>query len=126
MYPHAIVFDFEAFMDRSSATKTTKDLSYTAVHIPFSVSVSDTLNQEPTFIDDEDPQELLSKFLRELTKRTECIKAAVKHFLNFGDTTLLTTTCQKKYNRWVSQVLILGFNSGNSLIKNHFVPAGAC
>ena len=46
-YPHAIVYDFESYQDKSKAACPTRDLSYESEHLPISVSIADTLNPEP-------------------------------------------------------------------------------
>ena len=46
-YPHAIVYDFEAYQDKTKASNPTHDLSYESEHVPISVSIADTLNPEP-------------------------------------------------------------------------------
>ena len=47
---NAIVYDFEAYQDKSKASNQTRDLSYESEHVPFSVSIADTLNPEPEYI----------------------------------------------------------------------------
>ena len=41
-YPHVIVFDFEAYQDKTKASNLTRDLSYESEHVPISVSIADT------------------------------------------------------------------------------------
>ena len=43
-YPHAIVYDFESYQDKTKAACPTRDLSYESEHVPISVSIADTLN----------------------------------------------------------------------------------
>jgi len=47
IYPHAIVYDFEAYVDEAKIYSATKDLTFENVHVPISVSVpvGDTLNK---------------------------------------------------------------------------------
>ena len=56
-YPHAIVYDFEAYQDTSKAVRPTSDLFYESEHVPISVSLADTLNPEPEYIVSRDPAE---------------------------------------------------------------------
>ena len=56
IYPHAIVYDFEAYLDKANIYSATKDLTFENVHLPISVSVSDTLNQQPTHLCERDPK----------------------------------------------------------------------
>ena len=58
-YPHAIVYDFEAYQDTSKAVRLTSDLFYESEHVPISVSLADTLNPEPEYIVSRDPAELI-------------------------------------------------------------------
>jgi len=44
IYPHAIVYDFEAYLDEAEIYSATKVLTFENVHVPISVSVGDTLN----------------------------------------------------------------------------------
>ena len=46
-FPHAIVFDFEAVLDRSKRRQPTKEVLFENQHIPVSVSLADTLDREP-------------------------------------------------------------------------------
>ena len=41
--PHAIIFDFETYQDKTKASNLTRDLSYESEHVPISVSIADTL-----------------------------------------------------------------------------------
>ena len=61
-YPHAIVYDFEAYKDNTKASNPTRDPSYESEHVPISVSIADTLNTEPEYICSKDPEELISLF----------------------------------------------------------------
>ena len=55
-YPHAIVYDFEAYQDKTKASNPTRDLSYESEHVPISVSIAVTLNTEPEYICSKDPE----------------------------------------------------------------------
>ena len=61
-YPHAIVFDFESYQDKTKASNPTRDLSYESEHVPISVSIADTINTEPKYICSNNPNELISLF----------------------------------------------------------------
>ena len=65
-FPHAIVFDFEAVLDRSKRRQPTKELLFENQHIPVSVSLADTLDREPVHIRSKDPEELIGRFWEEL------------------------------------------------------------
>ena len=49
-YPHTIVYDFEAYQDKTKTFQPTQDLRYESEHVPASVSIADTLNREPEYI----------------------------------------------------------------------------
>ena len=68
-YPHAIVFEFEAYQDKTKASNPTRDLSYESEHVPISVSIADTLNYEPEYISSNNPKELIRLFYQSLVQR---------------------------------------------------------
>ena len=72
-YPHAIVYDFEAYQDASKAERPTRNLFYESEHVPISVSIADTLNPEPEYIVSKDPNELIHLFYQSLERRHEAI-----------------------------------------------------
>ena len=76
-YPHAIVYDFEAYQDASKAERPTRNLFYESEHVPISVSIADTLNPEPEYIVSKDPNELIHLFYQSLKRRHEAIQADV-------------------------------------------------
>jgi len=78
IYPHAIVYDVEAYLDKAKIYSATKDLTFENVHVPFSVSVGDTLNQQPTHLCERDPKVLIEKFMNELQSRASQLRVAVK------------------------------------------------
>ena len=41
IYPHAIVYDFEAYLDKAKIYSATKYLTFENVHVPISVSVGE-------------------------------------------------------------------------------------
>ena len=77
-YPHAIVYDFEAYQDKTKSSSPTRDLSYESEHVPISVSIADTLNPEPEYICSEDPEELIRLFYQSLVQRSLLIRADVE------------------------------------------------
>jgi len=78
IYPHAIVYDFEAYFDKAKIYSATKDLTFENVHVPISVSVGDTRNPQPTHLCERDTMVLIEKFMNELQSRASQLKAAVK------------------------------------------------
>ena len=124
-YPHAIVYDFEAYQDASKATKPTRNLTYESEHVPISVSLADTLNTEPEYIFSKDPSELLRLFHEALERRYEAILADVVARFRFSGTEDLTDAQSKVILQWVTQVPVVGFNSGHydlKLIRKYYVP----
>ena len=49
-YPHAIIYDFEAYGDKNQRKEPTKTLIIENEHVPASVSLVDSLEREPTHI----------------------------------------------------------------------------
>ena len=72
IYPHAIVYDFEAYLDKAKGYRPTTDLTYENVHVPISVSVGDTMANQPTHVCERDPKALIEKFMNELQIRAVC------------------------------------------------------
>ena len=73
-YPHAIVFDFESYQDKTKASKPTRDFSYESEHVPISVSIADTINTKPEYICSRDPEELIRLFHQSLVQRQIILK----------------------------------------------------
>ena len=120
IYPHAIVYDFEAYLDKAKRYSATKDLTFENVHVPISVSVGDTLNQQPTHLCERDPE----KFMNELQSRASQLRADVKTQYLPVDVEMLQKKQQQKIQDWCTQVPVLGFKSGKydlNLIKQYFV-----
>ena len=124
-YPHAIVYDFEAYQDVSKVAKPTCNLTYESEHVPISVSLADTLNTEPEYIVSKDPNELIRLFHESLERRYEAILADVVARFRFSGTEGITDAQSKEILQWVTQVPVVGFNSGHydlKLIRKYYVP----
>jgi len=122
-YPHAILYDFEAYGDNNHWKELTPALMIENAHMPISVSVGDTLEREPTHICKRDPVELVRKFMEELERRGKNIRAQVRAEFVPEDAHLLPKAQRQRIDEWCNQVPGLGFNSGRydlNLIKNHF------
>ena len=78
IYPHAIVYDFEANLDKTKSYRPTTDLTYENEHVPISVSVGDTAANQPTHVCERDPKALLEKFMNELQRRAAVLRTAVE------------------------------------------------
>ena len=124
-YPHAIVYDFEAYQDASKAARPTCNLSFESEHVPLSVSLADTLNPEPEYIVSKDPNELIHLFHQSLERRHEAILADVVDKFRLPDIEGISASQGKEILRWFTHVPVVGFNSGHydlKLIRKHFVP----
>ena len=124
-YPHAIVYDFEAYQDTSKAVRPTSDLFYESEHVPISVSLADTLNPEPEYIVSRDPAELIRLFHQSLERRHEAIIADVVEKFLFTELEGISKKQEEEIGKWFYQVPVLGFNSGHydlKLIRQHFIP----
>ena len=76
-YPHAIVYDFEAYQDKTKASQPTRGLSFESEHVPVLVSIADMLDPEPEYICSKDPEELIRLFYQPLVHRSEAIREDV-------------------------------------------------
>ena len=112
-YPHAIVFDFEAYQDKTKASNPTRDLSYESEHVPISVSIADTLNPEPEYICSKDPHEVIRLFYQSLTLRSLLIQEDVEERYMPEDLGSLPVKQQELIKQWCSQVPVVGFNSSS-------------
>jgi len=68
IYPHALVYDFEAYLDKTKRYKATANLTYENTHVPISVSVVYTIDSNPTHICERDPKALIEAFVHELQR----------------------------------------------------------
>ena len=118
-YPHAIVYNFEAFLNKTKTRSPTE-----AEHIPISVSVADTLDPQKEHICNRDPNMLINEFINALKRKAALIRAEVRHSFLPTDVHLLKKKQQRLIEQWCDQVPVVGFNSGKydlNLIKKHFV-----
>ena len=132
-YPHAILYDFEAYGDKNKRKEPTDSLTIENEHVPISVSIGDTLETtitqdgkpapKITHICEKDPAELIRKFMKELERRGKNIRTKVRDEFMPADVNLLPKDQRKKIEEWCDQVPVLGFNSGTydlNLIKKYF------
>ena len=128
VYPHAIVYDFEAYLDKTKCYSPIADLTYENTqfftHVPISVSVGDSMNRQPTHICNVDPKALIASFMDELNRRVTVLRADMEKRFIPDDIELLPKKQQQRIRDWCAQVPVLGFNSGKydlNLIKQYFV-----
>ena len=67
-YPYFIVYDFEALHKKMDESQT-EELTITSRHVPVSVAINDNLTNEPVFIVDQDPENLINSFMKDLQDR---------------------------------------------------------
>lgn len=123
-YPHAIVYDLEAYQDKTKAALPTRHLSYESENVRISVSIADTLNPHPEYICSKDFDELIQLFYRSLEQRSAAIRedVAAKYMPPEGEG-LPEKQC-KLIEQWCNQVPVVGFNSGQydlKIIRHYFV-----
>ena len=128
-YPYFIVYDFEALHKKMDEPQT-EELTITSRHVPVSVAINDNLTNEPVFIVDQDPGNLINSFMKDLQDRqikiaqmVECLYPQPE-----SDEDEEEDGGEKKENpiwrNWVNQVPVFGFNSGRydiNMIKEYFV-----
>jgi hypothetical protein len=109
LYPHAVVFDFEAYHDKTKAIKPTDDLTFETVHVPISVSIGDDVNHKPTHLCNRDQKELIKAFLEEIKKRAQVLGEAVARQYMPPDFETLPQKQQQRIRDWCRQVPVLGY-----------------
>ena len=126
-YPYFIVYDFEALHKKMDEPQT-EELTITSRHVPVSVAINDNLTNEPVFIVDQDPENLIKSFMRDLKERQRKISEEVDSLYplpkSTDDSVHLPVNVQNLWKTWVKQVPVFGFNSGRydiNMIKEYFV-----
>ena len=136
-YPYFIVYDFEALCKKMNETQT-EELTITSKHIPVSVAVNDNFTKKPSFIVDEDPENLVKRFVEDLRERQRKIAKKVNYLYplpggdeenddeeeGFVEVVDLPKKVRNLWKTWVNQVPVFGFNSGRydiNMIKEYFV-----
>ena len=126
-YPYFIVYDFEALHKKINEPQT-EELTITSKHVPVSVAINDNLTNEPVFIVDQDPENLINSFVEDLQERQRKIAEVVESLYPQPESDESDEGGEKKENpvwrNWVNQVPVFGFNSGRydiNMIKEHFV-----
>ena len=104
----------------------TEELVITSRHVPVSVAINDNLTNEPVFIVDQDPGNLINSFIEDLRKRQRKIAEMVECLYPQPESD--DDGKEKKedpiWRNWVNQVPVFGFNSGRydiNMIKEYFV-----
>ena len=126
-YPYFIVYDFEALHKKMNDPQT-EELTITSRHVPVSVAINDNLTNEPVFIVDQDPENLIKSFMEDLKERQRKIAEEVNSLYPLpesnDDRVHLPDNVKNLWKTWVKQVPVFGFNSGRydiNMIKEYFV-----
>ena len=126
-HPYFIVYDFEAILEKMNEPQT-EELTITSRHVPVSVAINDNLTNEPVFIVDQDPENLIKSFVEDLMERQRKIAEEVNSLYPLpesnDDRVHLPGKVQNLWKTWVEQVPVFGFNSGRydiNMIKEFFV-----
>ena len=135
-YPYFIVYDFEALCKKMNESQT-EELTITSKHVPVSVAINDNLTKKPSFIVDEDPENLVKRFVEDLRERQRKIAEKVDSLYPLpggdeesddeesgGERVRLPRKVRNLWKTWVNQVPVFGFNSGRydiNMIKEYFV-----
>ena len=126
-YPYFIVYDFEALHKKMHEPQT-EELTIASRHVPVSVAINDNLTNEPVFIVDQDPENLIKSFVEDLQERQIKIAQVVNSLYPLpesnDDRVHLPVNVQNLWKTWVKQVPVFGFNSGRydiNMIKEYFV-----
>ena len=135
-YPYFIVYDFEALCKKMNEAQT-EELTITSKHIPVSVAINDNFTKKPSFIVDEDPENLVKRFVEDLRERQRKIAEKVDSMYPLpggdeksddeesgGERAHLPKKVRNLWKTWVNQVPVFGFNSGRhdiNMIKEYFV-----
>ena len=125
-YPYFIVYDFEALHKKMDEIQT-EELVITSRHVPVSVAINDNLTNEPVFIVDQDPGNLINSFMGELHDRQRIIAEATESLYPQPESDDDGGEEKKEdhiWRGWVNQVPVFGFNSGRydiNMIKEYFV-----
>ena len=125
-YPYFIVYDFEAILEKMNEPQT-EELNITSRHVPVSVAINDNLTNEPVFIVDQDPENLIKSFVEDLKERQKKIAEEVNSLYPLpesnDDRVNLPKNVRNLWETWVEQVPVFGFNSGSydiNMIKEFF------
>ena len=115
-YPYFIVYDFEAILEKMNEPQT-EELNITSRHVPVSVAINDNLTNEPVFIVDQDPENLIKSFVEDLKERQKKIAEEVNSLYplpkSTDDRVNLPKNVRNLWKTWVEQVPVFGFNSGS-------------
>ena len=82
LFSHLIVFDFESITVPDNTLRNTDLTSWIGKHVPISVSIASNLLEDPIFICNEDPYQLIRDFVSNLTYIAEKSTLLMREKLN--------------------------------------------
>ena len=89
-YLHYMLYNFEVVLAKKDLS-VTSDLMINSSHIQISNAIYDSLTQEPIFLDNQDPEQLIEEFIAELFRWQEVIfDEVVKIYLMADEESLPT------------------------------------
>ena len=124
IYPYVIVYDFEAYQDKTLAEQPTPDLFYESEHVPVSVAISDNFSNHTDYLVDTNPEHLITRFYENVRDRAAAIRAAVREQFPVPHRESLSKQQHARIREWRDQVPVLGYNCGRynlKLIQKYFM-----
>ena len=124
IYPYCIVYDFEAYQDKTLAEQPTPDLFYESEHVPVSVAISDNFSNHTDYLVDTNPKLLITRFYENIRDRAKAIREAVREQFPVPHRESLPKKQNDLIREWRDQVPILGYNCGRydlKLIQKYFM-----
>ena len=124
IYPYCIVYDFEAYQDKTKEEHPTPDLFYESEHIPVSVAIADNFSNHTDYLVDTDPERLITRFYENIRDRATAIRQAVREQFPVPHPQSLAEEQRKRIQVWRDEVPILGYNCGRydlKLIQRYFM-----
>ena len=124
IYPYFIVYDFEAYQDKTVEEHPTPDLFYESEHVPVSVAISDNFSNHTDYLVDTNPELLITRFYENIRDRATAIRKAVREQFPLPHPQSVSERQRKLIREWRDQVPILGYNCGRydlKLIQKYFM-----
>ena len=124
IYPYSIVYDFEAYQDKTVEEHPTPDLFYEREHVPVSVAISDNFSNHTDYLVDTNPERLITRFYENIRDRATAIRKAVREQFPIPHPQSVTEKQRKLIREWRDQVPVLGYNCGRydlKLIQKYFM-----
>ena len=87
LFKNLAIFDFESICLQEETFRDTTTATWIGKHVQISVSVSSNLVEDPVFLCNSDPHNLVASFIRALEKLASQIKAKMKNLFLDVETT---------------------------------------